>query len=34
VVARYDESASITVTEADHDIALAELVRYIPSGSG
>lgn len=27
-IARYDENASITVTEADPDAALAELVRY------
>lgn len=27
-IARYDENASITVTEADPDDALAELVRY------
>lgn len=27
-IARFDENASITVTEADPDAALAELVRY------
>jgi hypothetical protein len=27
-IARFDEDASITVTEADPDVALAELVRY------
>jgi uncharacterized protein (DUF2249 family) len=27
-IARYDENASMSVTEADPDVALAELVRY------
>ena len=27
-IERYDESASITMTEADPEVALAELVRY------
>ena len=27
-IARYDQSVSMTITEADPDAALAELVRY------
>ena len=27
-IARYDQSASMTITETDPDVALAELVRY------